>query len=87
MSAKIRNALMLYRPLMGIKQIEIRQHEAVLYNSIFRADDQLFVNQHAYGIPAAHSPVYCYRESESGDIAAAYMDSFEIVWKSARSIA
>jgi hypothetical protein len=86
MAAKVRNALTLYRPLMEIEQIEIRLHEAVLYNSIYRADDQLFVNQHTYGIPAAHSPVFCYRESGSGDIAAAYVDSFERVWISAKAI-
>ena len=86
MAAKIRNALTLYRPLMGIEHIEVRLHEAILYNSIYRADDQLFVNQHAYGVPAAHSPVFCYRESESGSIAAAYIDSFERVWVSAESM-
>jgi len=86
MAAKVRNALMLYRPLMEIEHIEVRLHEAILYNSIYRADGQLFVNQHAYGIPAAHSPVFCYRESESGDIAAGYVDSFERVWMSAKSM-
>jgi hypothetical protein len=86
MSAKVRNALTLYRPLTGIEHIELRLHEAILYNSIYRADDQLFVNQHAYGIPAARSPVFCYRESASGDIAAAYADSFESVWMSAKSM-
>jgi Helix-turn-helix domain len=86
MAAKVRNALTLYRPLMGIERIEIRLHEAILYNSIYRADDQLFVNQHAYGIPAARSPVFCYRESGSGDIGAAYVDSFEKVWMSAKSM-
>jgi hypothetical protein len=84
MPAKVRNALTLYRPLKGIEHIETRLHEAILYNSIYRADDQLFVNQHAYGVPAARSPVFCYRESESGDIADAYRDSFERVWMSAK---
>ncbi len=28
----------------------------VLYNSIYRADDKLLVNQHTYGIPAAQAP-------------------------------
>jgi hypothetical protein len=84
MAAKIRNALALYRPLLGIENVEIRLHEAVLYNSIYRADEQLFANQHAYGIPAAHSPVFCYREAENGDMAAAYLDSFERVWTSAK---
>jgi hypothetical protein len=86
MAAKVRNALALYQPLMGIEHIEIRLHEAVLYNSIYRADDQLFVNQHAYGIPAAHSPVFCYRKSESDDIATAFLDSFDRVWMSTKSI-
>lgn len=85
-AAKVRNALTLYRPLLGNGHIEIRLHEAVLYNSIYRADDQLFVNQHAYGIPAAHSPVFCYRESGSGGIATTNLDSFERVWMSAKSM-
>jgi hypothetical protein len=84
MAAKVRNALRLYRPLLGSEHIEIRLHGTNLYNSIYRADGQVFANQHAYGIPAAHSPVFCYRESESGDIATAYLDSFERVWASAR---
>jgi len=83
MAAKVRNALTLYEPLMKIEYVEVRLHEAVLYNSIYRTDDQLFVNQHAYGIPAAYSPVFCYRKSASGDIATAYLDSFDKVWASA----
>jgi transcriptional regulator with XRE-family HTH domain len=45
MPAKIRNALVLYRPLGTVQNIEIRLHRAVLYNSIYRADDRLLVNQ------------------------------------------
>jgi hypothetical protein len=44
------------------------------------------VNQHAYGVAAAHSPVFYYRESKSGDVSAAYRESFERVWLSARSL-
>src|SRR3984885_7197096 len=61
MAAKVRNALTLYRPLMEIERIEIRLHEATLYNSIYLADGQVFVNQHAYGLSAARAPVYCFR--------------------------
>jgi Helix-turn-helix domain len=86
MAAKVRNALTLYRRLTGTEDIEIRLHEAVLYNSIYRADGQVFVNQHVYGIPAARSPVFCYRESGNGEIAAAYVDSFERVWISGKSM-
>jgi hypothetical protein len=53
MPAEIRNALMLYRPLGTVSNIEIRLHRTVLYNSIYRADGQFVINQHTYGIPAA----------------------------------
>ena len=48
MAAKIRNALTLYRPLRAVENMEIRLHRTVLYNSIYRADDQLMVNQHIW---------------------------------------
>jgi hypothetical protein len=83
MAAKVRNALTLYRPLMTSENVEIRLHKTVLYNSIYRADDQLFVNQHAYGIPAAHAPVFCFRGCDNGDMFAAHLDSFDRVWTAA----
>lgn len=87
MAAKVRNALTHYRPLARLDNIEIRLHEAVLYNSIYRADDQLFVNQHVYGIPAAHAPVFYFRESGNGDMTAAYLESLERVWGNAVPLA
>ena len=42
MAAKIRNALTLYRPLCAVENIDIRLHRTVLYNSIYRAGDQLW---------------------------------------------
>jgi hypothetical protein len=65
------------------ENVEIRLHQTVLYNSIYRADDQLFVNQHAYGIPAAHAPVFCLRDTGDGEMTALYRDSFERVWAGA----
>lgn len=59
MPAKVRNALTLYHPLREVPNIEIRLHRTTLYNSIYRADDQLLVNQHAYGVHASHAPVFC----------------------------
>jgi hypothetical protein len=86
MTAKVHNALTHYRPLVGSDNIDIRLHDAVLYNSIYRADDQHFVNQHAYGTPAAHSPVFCLRESNGGDMMTTYLDSFERVWNGSKSL-
>ena len=80
---KIRKALTLYRSVAEPENTEIRLHQSVLYNSIYRADDQVFVNQHAYGIPAAHAPVFCLRDTGDGEMAALYRDSFERVWAAA----
>jgi transcriptional regulator with XRE-family HTH domain len=84
MSAKIRNALALYAPLREMQNIEIRLHDAVLYNSIYRADGHMLINQHSFGVPAAHSPVIELRQAEVGDMANAYLNSFERVWLKSR---
>ena len=83
---KIRNALTLYRPLCGLDNIEIRLHHTVLYNSIYRADHQLLVNQHTYGIPAEQAPVFCLSSTGGGEMTALYLESFERVWVSSASL-
>jgi transcriptional regulator with XRE-family HTH domain len=80
MAAKIRNSLVLLRPLLQQEGVELRLHDTVLYNSMYRSDDQLLVNQHAYGIPAAQSPVYHYRHSDASEMFDSYVASFEAVW-------
>ncbi|RAY16733.1 XRE family transcriptional regulator [Actinomadura craniellae] len=80
MAAKIRNALVLYKPLRKIDGIEFRLHSTVLYNSIYRADDQLFVNTHVYGVTAPHAPVWHLRKIPGGDLANIYIESFDRVW-------
>ena len=81
MAAKIRNALALYRPLRDASLAEIRLHPTVLYNSIYRADDDMLVNQHAYGIPAAHAPVFHIHRSPETDMFGSYLASVERVWR------
>jgi hypothetical protein len=63
-----------------LQNIEIRLHGTVLYNSISRADGQLLVNQHTYGVPAAQAPVFCLSNTGSGEMADLYIHSFERVW-------
>jgi transcriptional regulator with XRE-family HTH domain len=81
--AEIRNAVELVSPLTAVGNIEIRLHRTLLYGSIYRADDQLFINQHVYGISASHTPVFSFRRCEQADITAAYIASFEHVWQTA----
>lgn len=81
--AKVRKSLALYRLAAEPENVQIRLHRIVLYNSIYRADDQLIVNQHAHGIPAAYAPVFCLRDTGDGEMTALYHDSFERVWANA----
>ncbi|MFI0425230.1 XRE family transcriptional regulator [Spongiactinospora sp. 9N601] len=86
MAAKIRNVLVLYRPLIGRANVEIRLHDTVLYNSIYRGDDQLLINTHIYGTPAGNAPVLHLRKVGGGDMVATYLDSFERIWTGARPV-
>jgi transcriptional regulator with XRE-family HTH domain len=83
MAAKIRNALALYRPLRAVEGVEFRFHRTVLYNSIYRADDQVLVNTHLFGVTAPHAPVWQLRKLPGGELAGLYIDSFERVWETA----
>jgi lambda repressor-like predicted transcriptional regulator len=87
MAAKIRNALVLYKNLRKQDGVEFRLHRTVLYNSIYRADDQLLVNTHVYGVTAAHAPVWHLRRIVGGDLVNTYVESFERVWEGATPIA
>ena len=86
MAAKVRNGLALYRPLRAVEGVEFRFHRTILYNSIYRADDDLLVNTHIFGLPAAQAPVWHFRKVPGGEIATAYLESFERVWESAEPI-
>ena len=86
MAAKIRNALVLYKELRETDGTEFRFHQTILYNSIYRGDDQLLVNTHVYGVTAARAPVWHLKKVAGGEIASTYLDSFERVWDSAEPI-
>jgi hypothetical protein len=87
LSAKVRSAITLYRPLNSIPNIEIRIHSSSLYNSIYQADDQLLVNHHVYGIPAAYAPVFRLQRVLSDGMATNYLDSFLRIWSAAGPLA
>jgi transcriptional regulator with XRE-family HTH domain len=86
MAARVRNSIVLYRPLRDVDGIEIRLHGTILYASLYLADDDVLVNPHAYGITASHAPVLHVRHVEPGDMASMYVDSFERVWRAARPL-
>lgn len=87
MDGKIRNALVLYRPLMRTHpDIGLRLHDSTLYNSIYRADDEMLVNPHVYGIGAYMAPVMHLRRLPGGGLFDTYANSIEHTWENARQI-
>ena len=83
LAAKIRSVLGQYRPVHGIAGAEVRLHGTTLYNSIYRFDDQMLVNSHVYGFPAAHAPVLHLRRLSAGILFDTYAESFKQVWTDA----
>lgn len=87
MDGKIRNALVLYRPLMrSHPDIGFRLHDSTLYNSIYRADDEMLVNPHVYGIGAYMAPVFHLRRLPGGGLFDTYANSIEHTWQNARPV-
>jgi hypothetical protein len=85
-AARVHNAKSLFRPLLETEGVEARQHDTVLYNSIFRADDEMLVNPQVHGIAAAYAPVLHLRRVESSGMFATYVNCFERVWVNAAPI-
>ena len=84
LAAKVRSALTYYRKIAASGAIEIRLHGCTLYASLFRYDDEIIVNPHAWGEPASANPALHLRRLDGGHVAAHYMDSFEGVWQTAK---
>ncbi|WP_329174689.1 helix-turn-helix domain-containing protein [Streptomyces decoyicus] len=86
MAGKIRNALLNYSSLFGLPGVEFRLHSTTLYNSIYRADDELLANGHVYGVGAYLAPVLHLQRVPGGELFETYAESVERVWQSARRI-
>ena len=80
--AAIREALALFGRLRE-NGARVRLHSVVLYSSICRADNQLLVTQHIYGVSREREPVLYLRSAAAGDMATIYFDVFERIWASA----
>jgi len=83
MPAKINASLTYYRDLVELDGCEIRLHDTTLYASLFRYDDEILVNPHAYGEPASLNPTLHLRRIDGGTVADHYINSFDRVWADA----
>jgi transcriptional regulator with XRE-family HTH domain len=84
LQAKIRASLTYYRRLVDLENVEIRLHGATLYNSLFRYDDDIMVNNHVFGEPASLNPTTHLRRIDGGVLFDHYAASFDRVWEGAR---
>jgi hypothetical protein len=80
LAARVRLSLTYMQPLLGVAGIEVRQHASVLYNSIYRFDDEMLVNTHVVGSPAPQNPVLHLRRTPDGPLFGHYLQSFDRVW-------
>jgi hypothetical protein len=63
-----------------VEGVAVRFHSTTPYNSIYRFDNEMLVNTHAYGFPSTHAPVLHLRRLSSGELFDTYADSFDRVW-------
>lgn len=82
-AGRVAAVLAYYRQMSAT--VQIRLHDTPLYNSIYRFDDEMLINTHAYGVLAAHTPTMHLRRMD-GAFFNTYLESFERVWASARPI-
>lgn len=86
LAARVRNALLLFREILGIEGIEIRTHSTTLYNSVCLTEKRTLVNHHIYGLSAARSPVIEIDQKFSPGMYETCILSFNMVWLRANPI-
>lgn len=77
---KVKNVLHNYGELLREPAVRFRLHQATLYNSIYRADDEMLVNTHVYGLPGHMTPLLHLRRVPGAELFSTYLNSFERVW-------
>ncbi|MFE3028919.1 helix-turn-helix domain-containing protein [Nocardia tengchongensis] len=84
--SRCRLALLHYRDLHATPGIELRTHATTLYNSIYRADQEMLVNAHLWGVNAFGAPVWHLRRTLDGGLFDTYTESFNAVWRTAQAV-
>ena len=87
MAARVRLSLAYLNEAIEAPGVDLRLHATALYNSIYRFDADMLVNAHAYGSPAAQSPVLHVRRLVGGSLFDHHQESFGQVWAQAGSAA
>jgi hypothetical protein len=86
MAARCRLTWKYLAPVIETNRIPARMHGTTLYASIFRFDDVLLANPHAYGASASQSPVLHINRIPGGRLFSHYLDSFERIWSTGQDL-
>jgi transcriptional regulator with XRE-family HTH domain len=78
--ACIRTTLHHFRGLHNLTGIEMRYHSTILYNSIFRCDNEMFVTPHLYGLHGSKAPLFHLRCLGVSGLFVNFATHFETVW-------
>jgi len=82
--ARVRTSLRYLGSVQEEPGVDVRLHDTILYNSLYRFDDDLLVNVHVHGAPAPHNPVIHLRRVPGGRLFRHYLDSFDRIWEHAK---
>ena len=81
--ARIETTMRAIEPLRGQANIEIRNQNAPLYNSVFRFDDEMLVTPHLYATPGNRAPLLHLRRLGPAGIFSGFAGHFDKVWHTA----
>ncbi|WP_156724719.1 XRE family transcriptional regulator [Streptomyces apocyni] len=84
LAARARITRRYLEPATATPGVEFRLHDTILYNSIYRFDDDVLVNPHVLGAPAGQNPVLHFRYIPGGRTFRHYMRSFDYAWERGR---
>ncbi|MFF1730081.1 XRE family transcriptional regulator [Streptomyces sp. NPDC058247] len=80
LAARARITRRYLEPATATPGVELRLHDTILYNSIYRFDDDVLVNPHVLGAPAGQNPVLHFRYLPGARTFRHYMRSFDYAW-------
>ncbi|RFU82772.1 XRE family transcriptional regulator [Streptomyces triticagri] len=80
LAARARITRRYLEPAADVPGVEVRLHDTILYNSIYRFDDDVLVNPHVLGAPAGQNPVLHFRYLPGARTFRHYMRSFDYAW-------
>jgi len=86
LAARIQTTLYHFRSLRNVSGIEIRYHSTILYNSLFRSDNEMFITPHLYGLHGSKAPLLYVRRLSSDGVFTNFAQHFEAVWNTTHPI-